>query len=222
MTRVNASHIAGVLIALMFVAGLCALAQLPPTAPVAVHFDMSGRPDSSAPAYFGLFILPAAACFVLLLRWQLPLIDPRGQNLRGSRKAFGTITLATVAVVAACQFMLVAHAIGMRMNASHYVEIMLGGFFIVIGNVFGKLRWNYTVGIRTPWTLADERVWDQTHRFAGWVFVISGACTIGLSLLLPASAMPIVVTTALAAILILPTAKSYLLWRARQRVPTGK
>lgn len=52
--------------------------------------------------------------------------------------------------------------------------MLVDGLFLVIGNVMGKLRPNYTVGIRTPWTLANDRVWDQTHRFGGKTFVFAG------------------------------------------------
>jgi uncharacterized membrane protein len=94
---------------------------------------------------------------------------------------------------------------------------LFGGMLIVTGNVFGKLRWNYTVGIRTPWTLADEWVWDQTHRVGGWVFVIGGMTALVLSLLLPAVAVPVVLAGLMPAIVVLPIGKSYLLWRERKK-----
>jgi uncharacterized membrane protein len=55
-----------------------------------------------------------------------------------------------------------------------------------IGNVLGKLRSNFFVGIRTPWTLSSEHVWDQTHRWAGRLFV--GAAAV---LAVLAGAMPV-------------------------------
>ena len=54
---------------------------------------------------------------------------------------------------------------------------LLGGFFLffaLIGNVLGQVRSNFWMGIRTPWTLASERVWNQTHRVGAWVFVAVG------------------------------------------------
>ena len=38
--------------------------------------------------------------------------------------------------------------------------------FIIIGNVMGRIRPTFFVGIRTPWTLADDEVWRKTHRLA--------------------------------------------------------
>jgi uncharacterized membrane protein len=55
---------------------------------------------------------------------------------------------------------------------------MLGGmflFFALMGNVLGKVRRNFYVGIRVPWTLASDRVWNDTHRLAAWLFAGCGA-----------------------------------------------
>jgi uncharacterized membrane protein len=30
------------------------------------------------------------------------------------------------------------------------------------------------VGVRTPWTLADEGVWNRTHRFTGRLMTLAG------------------------------------------------
>jgi uncharacterized membrane protein len=46
--------------------------------------------------------------------------------------------------------------------------------FALLGNVLGKVQRNFWVGVRTPWTLASETVWTQTHRMAAWLFVAAG------------------------------------------------
>jgi uncharacterized membrane protein len=54
---------------------------------------------------------------------------------------------------------------------------MEGGVCLLIalmGNVMGKVRRNFFVGIRTPWTIADERVWNATHRMAAKTFFAGG------------------------------------------------
>jgi len=47
-------------------------------------------------------------------------------------------------------------------------------FAALLGNVLGKVRRNFWVGVRTPWTLANERVWHATHRIAAKTFVAGG------------------------------------------------
>jgi uncharacterized membrane protein len=54
---------------------------------------------------------------------------------------------------------------------------LMGALFLLLallGNVLGRVRRNFYIGVRTPWTLANERVWDATHRFAAKVFVLAG------------------------------------------------
>jgi uncharacterized membrane protein len=47
-------------------------------------------------------------------------------------------------------------------------------FFALMGNVMGKVRKNFFIGIRVPWTLASERVWNDTHRLGAWVMTAAG------------------------------------------------
>jgi len=62
-------------------------------------------------------------------------------------------------------------------------EIMgvgLGLLFILMGNYLPRLPRNFFFGIRTPWTIASERVWKKSHRVGGWLFVIGGISIISL------------------------------------------
>jgi uncharacterized membrane protein len=54
---------------------------------------------------------------------------------------------------------------------------MIAGIFLMfalMGNVLGKVRKNFYIGVRVPWTLASDRVWNDTHRFAAWIMVSAG------------------------------------------------
>ncbi len=217
MMQVRASVVGGVIIAAMVLAGCYALAHVPADARVPVHFDVYGRPNGYAPAWVGLLSLPFITAALWGLRAILPRIDPRGDRLARSGRAFDTICVATSAVLAAGQTLIVGGTLGVSINAGHFLLAMLGLFLMVIGNVFGKLRWNYTVGIRTPWTLADERVWDQTHRFGGRVFVLGGALLLAASFTMPPARMPAALIVTLAVVTILPVGKSYMLWRQREK-----
>lgn len=53
--------------------------------------------------------------------------------------------------------------------------------FVVVGNVLGQIRPNFFVGIRVPWTLADEEVWRRTHRLAARVWVLGGLACLALA-----------------------------------------
>jgi uncharacterized membrane protein len=207
----------------MFAFSLTVLFELPAGTRIPIHFGANGQADGWAPAAFGLFIIPAVAAATWLLILILPQIDPRGKNLIRSGDAYGTMWVALTLMLCVSQALIIATALGARVDVTRILIAAMGVMFIAIGNVLGKLRWNYTVGIRTPWTLADQRVWDKTHRFGGWLFVIGGLAVVA-SVFIPLSGVvrAWLLIAIIAAIAVLPIGKSYLLWRQRQDEPGEK
>ncbi len=207
-----------VLIGAMVLAAFWILFSSPPGARIAIHFDANGVPNGWAHAALAVFFMPALAAMLWGLLAVLPKIDPLGHNLARSADAVGAIGLAVTAFLAALQAVIIAAALGLPAPQSTLGLLLVGGVLVVVGNVMGKLRPNHTVGLRTPWTLANERIWDQTHRFGGKVFVLGGVLLCALSALsVPPDwqgpAIVMVVLACCAACVL----KSYLLWRALQR-----
>lgn len=217
----NTAITASILILAMVIFGIWAKMQLPDTARIAVHFDARGNPNGWMAPWPGLLALPGIATVVCLGIAVASRLDPRRANLARSQAASATLVLAPIVIIALAQAAIVATALGIDINVSRLTYAAMAGLFIVIGNVLGKLRWNHTAGIRTRWTLADERVWDKTHRFGGLVFVAGGALMLMAALALPAGGglAAVVVAIGLGSAL-LTVVKSYLLWRDRQREDT--
>lgn len=206
--------------ALMAVAGLWALLQLPAGAQVPIHFNAAGQPDGWADASWGLFLLPLLGTGLLGLIWLLPHVDPRPDKLNQSLRAQLSIALAVQVLLATMQAVVIAVALGQQPDLGRWLLLMTGLLFAVIGNVAGKLRWNYTVGIRTPWTLANERVWDKTHRFGGVVFFLAGVALMGAALVAVPSTVGVQLIVCVSLIsTVLCVGKSWLLWR--QEVQQG-
>jgi uncharacterized membrane protein len=78
----------------------------------------------------------------------------------------------------------------------------------------GKVRQNYFVGLKTPWTLNDPEVWQKSQRFAGWAFVLAGLAFI-IEAIVWFAVVP-VFFAAMAVMVILPIAYSYLLSRKKR------
>lgn len=161
------------IVAIMAMAAIWGVLHLPCDTPIPIHFNAEGVVDGWG-SPLTLFLLPGIAAFNWLLMWVLPHIDPRSQNIARSGKAYGTVWLASTVVLALVQGVMVASALGIDLQRRVLFPVLTGGLLIVIGNVTGKLRWNSTVGIRTPWSLRDERVWDKTQRFGGRMLVGAG------------------------------------------------
>jgi uncharacterized membrane protein len=218
MLERHADHIHTGLIGAMLAAAFWVLAVTPPDARVAIHFDAQGTPNGWATPAAAVFLMPGLAGLMWGLFKLLPKIDPRSDNLARSAGAVAAIGIAVNLLLAVLQGVILGGALGRPAPAAHLGLVLVGGLLVVVGNVMGKLRPNYTVGIRTPWTLANERVWDQTHRFGGKVFVAGGlllcalaATPIDMDWMGPAILGVSLVSAAL------PALKSYLLWRDLQR-----
>ena len=117
--------------------------------------------------------MPLIMAALLALLAILPAISPKGFDMA----SFGPTYSGLSASVTAFLFVLHALALGAaldRIDMDRGLGIAFGGFFLVMGNWMPKIRRNFFMGIRTPWTLADEEVWAVTHRFGGRTMVGGG------------------------------------------------
>jgi len=61
---------------------------------------------------------------------------------------------------------------------SSSLPVAAGLLFIGVGILCENTRRNWFIGIRTPWTLSSDKVWDKTHRVGGKLFKIAGVIAI--------------------------------------------
>jgi len=213
----RANVAASALLVVMACAAARVLSEVPFDMPLAIHFDAAGNPNRWAPAWLGVSLIPLVALVILALAAFLPEADPRGANLRRSRSAVQTIFLAVLALLVVVQMVVATQALHIPLHIGRVMATGVGLLFVVGGNVMGKLRWNYTLGIRTPWTIANERVWDHTHRFAGKVFVAVGALMAIAVWWMPAQGHEeALIITGTAIVTALPILRSYQLWKEQQ------
>jgi uncharacterized membrane protein len=112
---------------------------------------------------------------------------------------------------------LVATALGHPVDMRRLHAFAMGMSMAVVGNVLGKVRPNHLMGIRTPWTRADEWVWDKTHRFGGWLSVIGGLVLMALAVFLPPGILrgPSLTFGVVMTVAAIAWVRSYLYWRVR-------
>ncbi|WP_243387912.1 SdpI family protein [Bacillus kexueae] len=164
------------IIVLSFLAGLLALPYLPEQ--VAIHWNAAGEPDNYGHKLFGALFLPIMMIFLLGLFHILPSIDPKKKNYTHFKQSYQILINTLAIVFLIIHLSLLGSNLGYNIDISFVVPLVIGLLFIVIGNYMPKMKHNYFVGIRTPWTLASERVWYKTHRLGGKVFVFMGVVAI--------------------------------------------
>ena len=162
------------IVAGMLLASAWAWVQLPADAQVPIHWGADGQPDDWASKTVGLLLLPAVAAGVATLLALIPRYEPRRANLERSATAYGAIWIGVMLMLGGMHLMAVGAAMGIEVDMTRFALVATGALFVVIGNYLPKVRPNYMVGIRTPWTLASDRSWTRTHRVGGRLFVIEG------------------------------------------------
>lgn len=145
--------------------------QLPEQIPM--HWNIRGEVDRYDPKYMVLIIgaLPLA---LAILKKVLPHIDPRKDNYKKHGPAYSKIVFFTTLFLILVNWSVIAISLGVAVNISLIVPLGVGVLFIIMGNYMPQFRHNYFVGIKTPWTLADEDNWKKTHYVGGYIFMIDG------------------------------------------------
>ena len=146
-----------------------------PDAPVAVHFSFDGRPDGWAPKLKALAVLPACALGLSLILAFLARFTPATAGPQRSARAYSALWTGVMVLLAGVHGVLIAHALSPELPTVNLIGVIVGALFMLVGNYAGKIRHNFVIGLRTPWTLADETVWDKTHRLYGPLMVLAGA-----------------------------------------------
>ena len=182
------------LILLITLAGIAAWAISSDSGPVEVFL--------SAPAA-GLFLWS----FFAFIRHAHP-----GRPVRGEAAMFH----APVLLAALIQVYMIAQAFHLDWSGPRLGGVAIGLVWAMIGNAMGKLNPGHPFGLRTPWTLADPHIWDQTNRFGGRAMVLAGLAAIFLTFTLPPGWPLLMALASLPmAVLAAITLKSWRLWRQR-------
>jgi len=177
---------------------------------VPVHWTVSGRINGYMSPLGAVATPMIVIAVVALLTVLLPAISPRGYDIKPFVAAFGIVMLAVQVVVLISGLAVLLNAAGHAVRIPLVSMLSVGALFMVMGNYMGKLRKNFFIGIRTPWTLASDAVWERTHRMGGWLFMLAGAVVMAMALI--GTPMPLLMGVALCAALI-PVIYSYVAYR---------
>jgi uncharacterized membrane protein len=160
------------IVAVAVIASLVVFQRLPSTVPT--HWSASGVPDGFSSRAWGAFVSPVMLLGLMGVMWLLPRIDPRAENYAKFAGTYDGLFISIMLVVLVMHFVVLASALGYPVAIQRWLPFTMGAFFIVLGNLLPRVRPNWFFGIRTPWTLSSDRVWEKTHRLGGYLFVILG------------------------------------------------
>lgn len=175
---------------------------------IVTHYNFQGTADATvrredALPYF--LALPGAMALMIVLARVLPWLSPRQFGMDRFRPVFDYVMALVVALFGYLHAVLLWGSLDPGISLVRWFLAGLFLFFALLGNVVGQVRRNFWMGIRTPWTLASETVWDRTHRLAAWLWVPFGLAAFAAVL---AGVDLLVCTGALLIVLIVPVVYS--------------
>ena len=177
MTTKLTSIIVLTLIAIALIAGLSLWNQLPDQ--MASHWNANDQVDGYISRFWGVFLMPLITLGMFVLFLVVPGIDPLKANIAQFREAFNVFIALMVAFMLYIHGLTLAWSLGYQdFKMSAAMLPFMGILFIAIGYLLRQAKRNFFIGIRTPWTLSSDSVWDKTHRLGSILFMVSGAFAI--------------------------------------------
>ena len=148
---------------------------------MATHFGINNEANGFSSKAIAVFGVPVFLLAVLWLGAFATSHDPKKQNI--SQKMFSLVLWIAPVISLTAAAMMYPINLGYELDITFFSGLLLGLMFIIIGNYLPKARQNYTIGIKIPWTLANEENWNRTHRLAGYLWMVCGILMVLISVM---------------------------------------
>ncbi|OGI15154.1 hypothetical protein A3K63_03420 [Candidatus Micrarchaeota archaeon RBG_16_49_10] len=137
------------------------------------HWNFNDQPDDSMPKPWALLIAPASSLFVYLLFKLVPRIDPLKANIKKFQQYYETFILIVLFILFYTQSIMILWNLGMRFSVQQAIIPPISLLFFYIGVMLKKSKRNWFIGVRNPWTLSSDSVWDKVNKRGGIIFKLS-------------------------------------------------
>lgn len=160
------------IIILSFILGVCLYPQMPEK--MASHWNAQGEVNGHLPKFWGLFLGPLVSVGLFLLFTVIPKIDPLKHNIEEFRKYYDGFVVLIILFLFYVYILTILWNMGVKFSIVQMLAPAFAILYYYCGVLSENAKRNWFVGIRTPWTLSSERVWEKTHKIGGKLFKASG------------------------------------------------
>jgi len=143
--------------------------QLPDRVPS--HWDINGQINGWVPKLFSAFFFPGLFLLIYVLMTVMPLMDPHRANIELFQHSYFWLKVIILSFLSGLYFATIYAALGNEIDVGRFVSWGVAVLFLFLGWMLPQVKKNYTIGIRFPWTLHSEIVWDKTHKLGGRLFM---------------------------------------------------
>lgn len=138
------------------------------------HWGFSGEADGAMSRFWGVFLFPVLLFAFSVMFLIMPTIDPLKQNIVHFRRYFDNFIILLFTFLVALQLLLILWNLRVQVPIVPFICIWIGALFYYVGVLCEHAKKNWFIGIRNPWTMSSEKVWDKTHKLGGKLFKVSG------------------------------------------------
>lgn len=177
------------LIAVAVLIGVFAYPLLP--AQIASHWNIAGEVNGHMSKFWGIFLLPMIMVAIFIIRFVVLKVDPLTANIDSFKKYYEGFWIFLIVFFLYVYILIIALNLGYRFDLMIALTPAMAALFYMLGVIMGKTKRNWSVGIRTPWTLSSDVVWDRTHQLAGKLFKIAGIVSL-LAIFFRGKTLPVV------------------------------
>lgn len=138
------------------------------------HWGPNGQPDGYASKFMVLFLMPIISAVMIVFYWLIPIIDPLKKNIEKFRAYYDWLILLIILFLFYIYLLSIVANLGYLFNMTQMMMPALGVLFIYMGFVLQHAKRNWFIGIKTPWTLSSDTVWEKTHKLGAVLFKAAG------------------------------------------------
>jgi uncharacterized membrane protein len=190
--------VALVFVLLSFLIGAYFYQQMPEE--IASHWGIDGQVNGYMSKFWGLFLIPIISVAMLVIFMILPVIDPMKKNIEKFKGYFDNFVLILIIFMFYVYNLTILWNIGITFDMGQLILPAMGVLFFYTGVLMENSKRNWFIGLRTPWTISDDRVWDKSNKLGGKLFKVSGIITV-LGVLVPAYGFLLMMTSIMASVL---------------------
>jgi uncharacterized membrane protein len=147
-------------------------------ADLVTNWNAAGEPNGSMPKLLAIWLFPVLTAGILVVFAVIPRIDPLRENIAEFRPYYDWFVVVFAAYMFLVHAGIIAFNLGYEFDFTILILLGVAGLFYYSGVLLTHAERNWFVGIRTPWTLSSEEVWNRTHALGGRLFKLTAVLTL--------------------------------------------